>query len=57
MRLIYSEMSGLCEGVKAKNGNCLTRTREMPVEMPILFGKDGYTKCENLCSGLLLEKG
>ena len=29
MRLIYSEMSGVCEGVKAKNGNCLTRTREM----------------------------
>ena len=44
------------EGVKAKNENCLTRTREMRQARITVFRVEN-TKCENLCSALLWEKG
>ena len=47
-------MKKVGEGVKAKNENCLTRTRE---QARITVFRVENTKCENLCSALLLEKG
>ena len=43
------------EGVKAKNGNCLTRAREKQTRITVFRVEN--TKCENLCSVLLWEKG